>query len=258
MNVTAESLERLISFARVSRERQYVAGGIVGRQECGSSGWRMALCGNYGAVSAQEKGGRFTGGVIGNLKYGCGTLDQCWNRGNLGGTSGGIVGRVYRYATGDTLNLIGCKNYGTATGGILHKVQDGYGNNRKLTINLVDCVNYGQVNSGGAGMMAACTDGALTTTMLRCRNYGGGGYGMRDTIKGAQVCTGCFDITQRSRDSMQAGTNAKSSRNYTLYSADVKLTGLAAYSVLPAPDTTGRQERPNPSPRFIAQGADGN
>lgn len=258
MNVTAESLERLISFARVSRERQYVAGGIVGRQECGSSGWRMALCGNYGAVSAQEKGGRFTGGVIGNLKYGCGTLDQCWNRGNLGGTSGGIVGRVYRYATGDTLNLIGCKNYGTATGGILHKVQDGYGNNRKLTINLVDCVNYGQVNSGGAGMMAACTDGALTTTMLRCRNYGGGGYGMRDTIKGAQVCTGCFDITQRSRDSMQAGTNAKSSRNYTLYSADVKLTGLAASSVLPAPDTTGRQERPNPSPLFIAQGADGN
>ena len=108
----------------------------------------------------------YSGGIVGQWTNNGGTIENCYNYGNLQttlvigwvGASGGIVAQMYHAASGQDFNIISCQNHGSLYGrygenksnsandsaGILGNItayRADNGGGQSYTINVVDCVN---------------------------------------------------------------------------------------------------------------------
>ena len=108
----------------------------------------------------------YSGGIVGQWTNNGGTIENCYNYGNLQttlvigwvGASGGIVAQMYHAASGQDSNIISCQNHGSLYGrygenksnsandsaGILGNItayRADNGGGQSYTINVVDCVN---------------------------------------------------------------------------------------------------------------------
>lgn len=181
MNETEKDLTFLLNRAFVGRQLRAAAtnrfaGGIVGNQNNStSSSWLIKGCVNYGTVYGYNS--HYSGGIIGQWTNNGGTVEGCYNYGNLQttiaigwyGASGGIVAQLYHGASEESYNIISCQNHGSMygrwgesnadcandSGGILgnltaYKADQGKG--QHYTINVVDCVNGPGVKIYSASM----------------------------------------------------------------------------------------------------------
>ncbi len=171
MNESEEDLSFLLNQAFVGRQlssndTNRFAGGIIGNQNNTTrDGWKLKGCVNYGTVYCLRT--HYSGGVLGQWTGTGGTLEQCYNYGNLQttygtgwvGASGGIVAQLYHAYEGNEYNIISCGNYGNIFGqtgrsngncandsaGILGNVTAYESGSAKgaqnYTIQVMDCVN---------------------------------------------------------------------------------------------------------------------
>lgn len=170
MNETEKDLTFLLNRAFVGRQlssgqTNRFAGGIIGNQNNSTtSSWLIKGCVNYGTVYGYKS--HYSGGIIGQWTNNGGTVEGCYNYGNLQtsykanwvGASAGIVAQLYHAASYQEFNIISCQNHGSIYGttgmdlqaandsaGILGNVT-AYGVSsestaQKYTINVTDCVN---------------------------------------------------------------------------------------------------------------------
>lgn len=194
MNESEKSLSFLLNRAFVGRQLRSAntnrfAGGIIGTQTNRTTAdWLIKGCINYGTVYGCLS--HYSGGIIGQWTNNGGTLERCYNYGNLQttfqanwvGASGGIVAQLYHAASGQDFNILSCQNHGSLygrdgqsvadcandSGGILGNVTAyaaDAGKGQAFTINVADCVNgpgveiySGSMASGIVGFFSA--DGA--------------------------------------------------------------------------------------------------
>lgn len=194
MNESEKSLSFLLNRAFVGRQLRSAntnrfAGGIIGTQTNRTTvDWLIEGCINYGTVYGCLS--HYSGGIIGQWTNNGGTLERCYNYGNLQttfqanwvGASGGIVAQLYHAASGQDFNILSCQNHGSLygrdgrsvadcandSGGILGNVTAyaaDAGKGQAFTINVADCVNgpgveiySGSMASGIVGFFSA--DGA--------------------------------------------------------------------------------------------------
>lgn len=194
MNESEKDLSFLLNRAFVGRQLRSAntnrfAGGIIGTQTNRTTAdWLIEGCINYGTVYGCLS--HYSGGIIGQWTNNGGTLERCYNYGNLQttfqanwvGASGGIVAQLYHAASGQDFNILSCQNHGSLygrdgrsvdncandSGGILGNVTAyaaDAGKGQAFTINVVDCVNgpgveiySGSMASGIVGFFSA--DGA--------------------------------------------------------------------------------------------------
>lgn len=194
MNESEKDLSFLLNRAFVGRQLRTgntnrFAGGIIGTQTNRTTAdWLIEGCINYGTVYGCLS--HYSGGIIGQWTNNGGTLERCYNYGNLQttfqanwvGASGGIVAQLYHAASGQDFNILSCQNHGSLygrdgrsvadcandSGGILGNVTAyaaDAGKGQAFTINVVDCVNgpgveiySGSMASGIVGFFSA--DGA--------------------------------------------------------------------------------------------------
>ena len=194
MNESEKNLSFLLNRAFVGRQLRTgntnrFAGGIIGTQTNRTTAdWLIEGCINYGTVYGCLS--HYSGGIIGQWTNNGGTLERCYNYGNLQttfqanwvGASGGIVAQLYHAASGQDFNILSCQNHGSLygrdgrsvddcandSGGILGNVTAyaaDAGKGQAFTINVVDCVNgpgveiySGSMASGIVGFFSA--DGA--------------------------------------------------------------------------------------------------
>ena len=194
MNESENDLSFLLNRAFVGRQLRRAntnrfAGGIIGTQTNRTTAdWLIEGCINYGTVYGCLS--HYSGGIIGQWTNNGGTLERCYNYGNLQttfkanwvGASGGIVAQLYHAASGQDFNILSCQNHGSLygrngrsvadcandSGGILGNVTAyaaDAGKGQAFTINVVDCVNgsgveiySGSMASGIVGFFSA--DGA--------------------------------------------------------------------------------------------------
>ena len=176
MNESDENLSFLLNQAFVGRELRNgdtnrFAGGIIGNQNNSvSGGWVIENCVNYGTVYCKKT--HYSGGIIGQWTGRGGSIEKCYNFGNLQttygtgwvGASGGIVAQLYHAYTDNEYNIVSCENHGNIYGqdgrnyragetttsicandsaGILGNVttyKTG-ADAQRFTINVLDCVN---------------------------------------------------------------------------------------------------------------------
>ncbi len=204
MNESEKDLSFLLNKAFVGREltnadTNRFAGGIIGNQNnITSSGWRIRECVNYGTVYCRNT--HYSGGILGQWTGRGGTIEKCYNYGNLQttyqpatgwvGASGGIVAQLYHAYENNEYSIIGCGNYGNIYGktggnnqncandsaGILgnvttYQVKEEK-NAQKFTINVLDCVNgagvkiySGSMASGIVGFFSS--DGPSTDSVTK-------------------------------------------------------------------------------------------
>lgn len=185
-------------------------GGIIGRQES-KEPFVITGCYNKGDVSAYTG----TGGIVGRIKGAGGTVEFCENAGSIytkkvNGTStegaGGIVGTIYNINSGQTIQIIECKNYGLIQGmyggnaGIVAGVTGGTGNLFSQIL-IEDCVNTGKCESSqdtkkNAGILAV-TDVNREILIRNCRNYGTGNgtiCGIASNVQPATKLYGNFGV----------------------------------------------------------------
>ena len=193
MNESENDLSFLLNRAFVGRQLRRAqtnrfAGGIIGTQtNRTTTDWLIEGCINYGTVYGCLS--HYSGGIIGQWTNNGGTLERCYNYGNLQttfqanwvGASGGIVAQLYHAASGQDFNILSCQNHGSLygrdgqsvyncandSGGILGNVTAyaaDAGKGQAFTINVVDCVNgpgveiySGSMASGIVGFFS--TDG---------------------------------------------------------------------------------------------------
>ena len=198
MNESENDLSFLLNRAFVGRQLRSAqtnrfAGGIIGTQtNRTTSDWLIEGCINYGTVYGCLS--HYSGGIIGQWTNNGGTLERCYNYGNLQttfqanwvGASGGIVAQLYHAASGQDFNILSCQNHGSLygrdgqsvadcandSGGILGNVTAyaaDAGKGQAFTINVVDCVNgpgveiySGSMASGIVGFFS--TDGVANIT----------------------------------------------------------------------------------------------
>lgn len=198
MNESEKDLSFLLNRAFVGRQLRRAntnrfAGGIIGTQTNRTTAdWLIEGCINYGTVYGCLS--HYSGGIIGQWTNNGGTLERCYNYGNLQttfkanwvGASGGIVAQLYHAASGQDFNILSCQNHGSLygrdgrsvdncandSGGILGNVTAyaaDAGKGQAFTINVVDCVNgpgveiySGSMASGIVGFFSA--DGAANLT----------------------------------------------------------------------------------------------
>lgn len=180
MNESEKDLSYLLNQAFVGRQlangaTSRFAGGIIGTQtNQTTTDWTIENCVNYGTVYGYQS--HYSGGIVGQWTNNGGTVEDCYNYGNLQttyetgwvGASGGIVAQLYHAASGQDFNIIRCQNHGSVFGrdgasyyhwensrkvkdcandsaGILGNVTvyTTYDINaaQKFTINVSDCVN---------------------------------------------------------------------------------------------------------------------
>ena len=198
MNESEKDLSFLLNRAFVGRQLRTgntnrFAGGIIGTQTNRTTAdWLIEGCINYGTVYGCLS--HYSGGIIGQWTNNGGTLERCYNYGNLQttfqanwvGASGGIVAQLYHAASGQDFNILSCQNHGSLygrdgrsvdncandSGGILGNVTAyaaDAGKGQAFTINVVDCVNgpgveiySGSMASGIVGFFSA--DGVANIT----------------------------------------------------------------------------------------------
>lgn len=198
MNESEKDLSFLLNRAFVGRQLRSAntnrfAGGIIGTQTNRTTAdWLIEGCINYGTVYGCLS--HYSGGIIGQWTNNGGTLERCYNYGNLQttftaswvGASGGIVAQLYHAASGQDFNILSCQNHGSLygrdgrsvdncandSGGILGNVTAyaaDAGKGQAFTINVVDCVNgpgveiySGSMASGIVGFFS--TDGVANIT----------------------------------------------------------------------------------------------
>lgn len=181
MNESEKDLSFLLNRAFVGRQLRTgntnrFAGGIIGTQTNRTTAdWLIEGCINYGTVYGCLS--HYSGGIIGQWTNNGGTLERCYNYGNLQttftanwvGASGGIVAQLYHAASGQDFNILSCQNHGSLygrdgrsvancandSGGILGNVTAyaaDAGKGQAFTINVVDCVNGPGVEIYSASM----------------------------------------------------------------------------------------------------------
>lgn len=198
MNESEKDLSFLLNRAFVGRQLRSAntnrfAGGIIGTQTNRTTAdWLIEGCINYGTVYGCLS--HYSGGIIGQWTNNGGTLERCYNYGNLQttfqanwvGASGGIVAQLYHAASGQDFNILSCQNHGSLygrdgrsvadcandSGGILGNVTAyaaDAGKGQAFTINVADCVNgpgveiySGSMASGIVGFFSA--DGVANIT----------------------------------------------------------------------------------------------
>lgn len=198
MNESEKDLSFLLNRAFVGRQLRSAntnrfAGGIIGTQTNRTTAdWLIEGCINYGTVYGCLS--HYSGGIIGQWTNNGGTLERCYNYGNLQttfqanwvGASGGIVAQLYHAASGQDFNILSCQNHGSLygrngqsvancandSGGILGNVTAyaaDAGKGQAFTINVADCVNgpgveiySGSMASGIVGFFS--TDGVANIT----------------------------------------------------------------------------------------------
>lgn len=201
MNESEKNLSFLLNRAFVGRQLRSAntnrfAGGIIGTQTNRTTAdWLIEGCINYGTVYGCLS--HYSGGIIGQWTNNGGTLERCYNYGNLQttfqanwvGASGGIVAQLYHAASGQDFNILSCQNHGSLygrdgqsvancandSGGILGNVTAyaaDAGKGQVFTINVADCVNgpgveiySGSMASGIVGFFSA--DGVANITNNR-------------------------------------------------------------------------------------------
>ena len=201
MNESEKDLSFLLNRAFVGRQLRNAntnrfAGGIIGTQTNRTTAdWLIEGCINYGTVYGCLS--HYSGGIIGQWTNNGGTLERCYNYGNLQttfkanwvGASGGIVAQLYHAASGQDFNILSCQNHGSLygrngrsvadcandSGGILGNVTAyaaDAGKGQAFTINVADCVNgpgveiySGSMASGIVGFFS--TDGVANITNNR-------------------------------------------------------------------------------------------
>ncbi len=171
MNESERDLSFLLNQAFVGREiasgdTNRFAGGIIGNQNnITSSAWSIRNCVNYGTVYCRNT--HYSGGILGQWTGRGGTIEKCYNYGNMqttyrgdwSGAAGGIVAQLYHAYEKNEYSIVGCGNYGNIYGrtgrstadaasdsaGILGNVTTYLVNNasnaQQYTINVLDCVN---------------------------------------------------------------------------------------------------------------------
>lgn len=170
MNESEKDLSYLLNQAFVGRQlangaTSRFAGGIIGTQtNQTTTDWTIENCVNYGTVYGYQS--HYSGGIVGQWTNNGGTVEDCYNYGNLQttyetgwvGASGGIVAQLYHAASGQDFNIISCQNHGSLYGrygenksnsandsaGILGNItayRADNGGGQSYTINVVDCVN---------------------------------------------------------------------------------------------------------------------
>lgn len=201
MNESENDLSFLLNRAFVGRQLRRAntnrfAGGIIGTQTNRTTAdWLIEGCINYGTVYGSLS--HYSGGIIGQWTNNGGTLERCYNYGNLQttfkadwvGASGGIVAQLYHAASGQDFNILSCQNHGSLygrdgqsvadcandSGGILGNVTAyaaDAGKGQAFTINVVDCVNGPGVEIYSASMASGIvgffsTDGVANITNNR-------------------------------------------------------------------------------------------
>ena len=201
MNESEKDLSFLLNRAFVGRQLRSAntnrfAGGIIGTQTNRTTAdWLIEGCINYGTVYGCLS--HYSGGIIGQWTNNGGTLERCYNYGNLQttfkanwvGASGGIVAQLYHASSGQDFNILSCQNHGSLygrngrsvadcandSGGILGNVTAyaaDAGKGQAFTINVADCVNgpgveiySGSMASGIVGFFSA--DGVANITVNR-------------------------------------------------------------------------------------------
>lgn len=199
MNESEKNLSFLLNRAFVGRQLRTgntnrFAGGIIGTQTNRTTAdWLIEGCINYGTVYGCLS--HYSGGIIGQWTNNGGTLERCYNYGNLQttftaswvGASGGIVAQLYHASSGQDFNILSCQNHGSLygrngrsvadcandSGGILGNVTAyaaDAGKGQAFTINVADCVNgpgveiySGSMASGIVGFFSA--DGVANITV---------------------------------------------------------------------------------------------
>ena len=199
MNESEKDLSFLLNRAFVGRQLRSAntnrfAGGIIGTQTNRTTAdWLIEGCINYGTVYGCLS--HYSGGIIGQWTNNGGTLERCYNYGNLQttfkanwvGASGGIVAQLYHASSGQDFNILSCQNHGSLygrngrsvndcandSGGILGNVTAyaaDAGKGQAFTINVADCVNgpgveiySGSMASGIVGFFSA--DGVANITV---------------------------------------------------------------------------------------------
>lgn len=199
MNESEKDLSFLLNRAFVGRQLRNAntnrfAGGIIGTQTNRTTAdWLIEGCINYGTVYGCLS--HYSGGIIGQWTNNGGTLERCYNYGNLQttfkanwvGASGGIVAQLYHASSGQDFNILSCQNHGSLygrngrsvadcandSGGILGNVTAyaaDAGKGQAFTINVADCVNgpgveiySGSMASGIVGFFSA--DGVANITV---------------------------------------------------------------------------------------------
>lgn len=169
MNESDENLSFLLNQAFVGRELKdndtnRFAGGIIGNQNNAAGGWVIENCVNYGTVYCRKT--HYSGGIIGQWTGSGGSIEKCYNFGNLQttygtgwvGASGGIVAQLYHAYTDHDYNIVSCENHGNIYGregqntsncandsaGILGNVTaytTDAAQAQRFSIHVVDCVN---------------------------------------------------------------------------------------------------------------------
>ncbi len=158
-------------------ESDRFAGGIIGNQNnTTAGGWKLQGCINYGTVYCMWA--HYAGGILGQWTGTGGTIEKCYNYGNLQttygagwvGAAGGIVAQLYHAYENNEYNIISCGNYGNIFGrsgqnngncandsaGILgnvtaYRVEDN-DSGQRYTIQVLDCVNGSGVEIHSASM----------------------------------------------------------------------------------------------------------
>ena len=214
MNESEKDLTFLVNRAFVGRylsstQTDRFAGGIIGNQvNSTTENWTIRGCVNYGTVYCYNS--HYSGGILGQWTGNGGTIQDCYNYGNLQttystawvGASGGIVAQLYHAASNQSFNILSCQNHGSIykadgnggsgandSAGILgnittYQASDG---GQRFTINVVDCVNGPEVKIYSASMASGIVgflscDGRSASTIQnstrnvvinldRCRNY---------------------------------------------------------------------------------------
>ena len=195
MNETEKDLTFLLNRAFVGRQlssgqTNRFAGGIIGNQNNSTtSSWLIKGCVNYGTVYGYKS--HYSGGIIGQWTNNGGTVEGCYNYGNLQtsykanwvGASAGIVAQLYHAASYQEFNIISCQNHGNIYGktgtdmeaandsaGILGNVT-AYGVRQndaaqRYTLNVIDCVNGPGVKIY-SGSMASGIVGFFSSDILQ-------------------------------------------------------------------------------------------
>lgn len=205
MNESEKDLSYLLNQAFVGRQLKQqntsrFAGGIIGTQSNKTtSDWAIENCINYGTVYGYLS--HYSGGIVGQWTNNGGTVEDCYNYGNLQttyaanwvGASGGIVAQLYHAASGQDFNILSCQNHGSIYGrwgnntsysandsaGILGNITaytaSSAAMGQQFNINVVDCLNApgvkiysGSMASGIVGFFsvdnATSNNGASITT----------------------------------------------------------------------------------------------
>ena len=210
MNESEKDLSYLLNQAFVGRQlangaTSRFAGGIIGTQtNQTTTDWTIENCVNYGTVYGYQS--HYSGGIVGQWTNNGGTVEDCYNYGNLQttyetgwvGASGGIVAQMYHAASGQDFNIISCQNHGSVFGrdgasyyhwensrkvkdcandsaGILGNVTvyTTYDINaaQKFTINVSDCVNAPGVKIYSSSMASGIV-GYFSTDTASSKNGG--------------------------------------------------------------------------------------